>query len=487
MRARPLNAGSHVRRRSAFARLAAPLTARRRLALISSIAIAFGFASACARAETFDVETAFQTIAEVGRSTSIDVDSDGAPHIAHTGERMGEGLWYSSRIGDEWTHECVRGLLYSQYASLQLDGADEPHIALSGGPQFALNYARRSAGVWTFEIVDPGQSSYCSLELDAAGNAHVAYRQQQSRVGYARRDGSGWAIEIVDGVSEGYSSSLDLDTAGQPHIAYIDFRTGFLDLRYARKVGGAWIIEVVDDGGASSIGVGCALALDSLDTPHIAYRDATLSDLRYARKVGSVWVRQVVDDGSGIATGYDAAIAIGPGRNPRLIYHVRQSPSFDGDVFYATRSGSTWAISTVDTEGSVGGFESIDVDDAGRTHIAYQVDWVEDLKYAVSALPTDVPPSATFERMLLVTPNPAGLDGAEIRFRVAETGAGALALYDASGRRIVVLRDGTLSAGENAIRWNGRDASGRTVAPGVYFARLEAGAMSHTERLVLVR
>jgi hypothetical protein len=52
---------------------------------------------------------------------------------------------------------------------------------------------------------------------------------------------------------------------------------------------------------------------------------------------------------------------------------------------------------------------------------------------------------------------------------------------------VIVLREGVLGAGEAMVHWGGFDASGQRVAPGVYFARLDVGAQSHTERLVLVR
>jgi hypothetical protein len=37
------------------------------------------------------------------------------------------------------------------------------------------------------------------------------------------------------------------------------------------------------------------------------------------------------------------------------------------------------------------------------------------------------------------------------------------------------------------VEWDGRDAHGRAVASGVYFARLEAGDRSESRRIVLLR
>ena len=38
-----------------------------------------------------------------------------------------------------------------------------------------------------------------------------------------------------------------------------------------------------------------------------------------------------------------------------------------------------------------------------------------------------------------------------------------------------------------SVRWNGRDQSGRTVAPGIYMVRAEAGGRSATRRVIRMR
>jgi hypothetical protein len=62
------------------------------------------------------------------------------------------------------------------------------------------------------------------------------------------------------------------------------------------------------------------------------------------------------------------------------------------------------------------------------------------------------------------------------RFRYTLSGLARvkLAVYDVSGRRVRTLVDDRVrEAGRHEIVWNGRDQAGRSVAPGVYFARLE--------------
>ena len=44
-----------------------------------------------------------------------------------------------------------------------------------------------------------------------------------------------------------------------------------------------------------------------------------------------------------------------------------------------------------------------------------------------------------------------------------------------------------MSAGEHAVVWTGRDASGIRVPAGAYFVRLRAGDAERTERFVLLK
>jgi len=70
------------------------------------------------------------------------------------------------------------------------------------------------------------------------------------------------------------------------------------------------------------------------------------------------------------------------------------------------------------------------------------------------------------------------------------TGSVAIAVYDAGGRRVRVLHARGLAPGRHHVQWDVRDAGGRRVAPGVYFARVrmshDEGEVSETRRLVVV-
>jgi flagellar hook assembly protein FlgD len=61
-----------------------------------------------------------------------------------------------------------------------------------------------------------------------------------------------------------------------------------------------------------------------------------------------------------------------------------------------------------------------------------------------------------------------------------------MGIYSADGRRVRSLNSGTLSAGQHTFHWDRRDASGRPVAAGVYFVRLEAGGEVRSRRLTIL-
>lgn len=66
-----------------------------------------------------------------------------------------------------------------------------------------------------------------------------------------------------------------------------------------------------------------------------------------------------------------------------------------------------------------------------------------------------------------------------------------VAVYDVAGRLVRVLAEGPIGSGRASVVWDGRDARGRQLASGVYFARLEGQAgerpLSGAGKLVLLK
>ena len=62
-----------------------------------------------------------------------------------------------------------------------------------------------------------------------------------------------------------------------------------------------------------------------------------------------------------------------------------------------------------------------------------------------------------------------------------------LGVYSVQGQSIRVLASGKRSRGYHEAVWDGKDAAGRDVASGVYFAQLRASGLTRTRRMVLAR
>ena len=65
-----------------------------------------------------------------------------------------------------------------------------------------------------------------------------------------------------------------------------------------------------------------------------------------------------------------------------------------------------------------------------------------------------------------------------------------MAVFNLLGQKVVTLIKQTREGGAFAVhvQWNGRDKDGRSLATGVYFYRLQAGAQHvETRKLLLLR
>jgi glycosidase len=98
---------------------------------------------------------------------------------------------------------------------------------------------------------------------------------------------------------------------------------------------------------------------------------------------------------------------------------------------------------------------------------------------------TGVPAAPPVDR-LAAAPNPFA-SSTRLELALAVPGRVRLDIHDVQGRRVATLVDGWRESGAHTVAWDGRDAEGAGVPPGVYFARLVAGGAGRTVKLVRLR
>jgi len=231
---------------------------------------------------------------------------------------------------------------------------------------------------WHIETVDTeaagSTGKFCSLELDSSGFPHIAYlRQTGGDLMYARWTGTAWMIEEVDTVgSFDYGISLALDSENHPHISYS--RYDVHELRYSCWNGASWDTETLISNGFPKREI--FISVDSMDHPYISYNDSGDDGVHCAYHNGVSWTFKLVDSGN------MTSIAIGSNDRPHISYM-----NSDEDLGYARWMGNSWDLQPIDSLSYTCWHNCITLDVNDYPHIVYtSYDFgllePDDLKYA---------------------------------------------------------------------------------------------------------
>jgi hypothetical protein len=166
---------------------------------------------------------------------------------------------------------------------------------------------------------------------------------------------------------------------------------------------------------------------------------------------------------------------------PDEAYMTRSSHVTDGSSFFAG-PGEDEAVSV---ELPYLGFYSVAVFKRTGAYLGESGSYRLHLSDGVTAAePDETPPVRT--ALTSIYPNPFNPQ-TRIAFDLAERSTVRLEIYDLQGTRVRALIEADLAAGRHEATWDGRDGTGRLLATGVYFARLEAGATKEMRKLTLVK
>jgi FlgD Ig-like domain len=87
------------------------------------------------------------------------------------------------------------------------------------------------------------------------------------------------------------------------------------------------------------------------------------------------------------------------------------------------------------------------------------------------------------DNFLQCSPNPFS-ETMELSFHLVKASWVLMQVLDMNGRHVLDLFNGSLPAGQQSIRWDGKDNKGLTVPDGIYFIRLIEGKESHSVKVL---
>ncbi len=176
---------------------------------------------------------------------------------------------------------------------------------------------------------------------------------------------------VVADVADALGSvcDLEIDSTDVPHVIYRN--NTHPSLWYATFAGGAWNTELVDGMGWDTGGIvrtDMALTLDATGVPHIVYiLDVGSSvEARYATRSGGTWLIETIEAGTNFEPHVD--IELGSGGQPVVLY-TRWISGTGYVPRIAARSGAnSWPLST--TSGSFRGGGALELDSGGVMHVS---------------------------------------------------------------------------------------------------------------------
>lgn len=231
-----------------------------------------------------------------GLRSFMEIDA-GKVHILYTkGTPAGDELKYALYDG-VWQIETIDSPVFGSWMSIEIDSQGRPHIAYCDNPSEIRYGIRTGPGTWSIAGLGTGKCGGTSMALDGLDRPHIAYSTTAEHLQYVLLENGVWAFEDVDiDAPTGLDTTIDVDSQNRPHIGYYQLvnRANQNDptrghFKYAtRNIDGSWRTEFIDPEGLTG-DLGSRLRVDADDLPHAAYVysrghlvDLGAYDIRYA-------------------------------------------------------------------------------------------------------------------------------------------------------------------------------------------------------------
>jgi hypothetical protein len=131
-------------------------------------------------------------------------------------------------------------------------------------------------------------------------------------------------------------------------------------------------------------------------------------------------------------------------------------------------------------------------EDIGLVHVYGQAEFLADVLQlfgcviSTTGTPPVVAAGSYHNELFAPTPNPFNPE-TTVRFSLASRGHVALEVFDVTGRKVKTLVNEVRDAGPYSVRWDGKNDAGRSVASGLYFARMESQDFVANQKMTLLK
>ena len=324
----------------------------------------------------------------VGRYTSIAVDTNGRPHISYY-DVMNEDLKYAKQ------EQC--GLWTIDTLDETGDVGRFTSVFLRDGSFPLISYYRKDAEELKLVACDsyscnaPEYPPVFNVRIDtceATGvaeidgkNTVVYFNDNSDELTLATQDSSGGWIPGPITVHNGrvWDFSLTTTQSEKLCLAYIDGGPTSQDLRFAWNINGSWNFTWTEPIDESTVWIdSVSLAMDAHGSAHIAYTRGSL--LKYVKGYlnGNLWAQEDYYTFNEECGGPHCSFAVGSDDVVHIAYYTSAAK-----LGYAKKDpGEEWSTTAADDNSFVGQYNSIAVDSDGNPHISYYDEGNGDLKYA---------------------------------------------------------------------------------------------------------
>ncbi len=341
-----------------------------------------------------------------------------------------------------------------------------------------------------------------SIALDTSDLSGIAYTSWNAGdslhyIKYAHYNELGWDTSLVeyDSVWMPHTNPSDwspvLQFTGE-NVPMIAFHQTLGNPQDTIKIASfdtsldTWIIEPAICGAYG--GAAISFALNSQDYPCLAHGWG--SAVAYSWWDGVSWHTEATGATMGWV-GIRIALALDSLDNPHILYRMDFGP-----IGYCYKRNNVWYTNGW-VETADGNF-SLLLDSNGDPHISFYFwEWdsinqiyIEGIKYAkgtlVGVTEKQIPRTDLRLSILDINPNPF-CTKTHIYYDIAVQTSVEIVVYDVSGRQVKTLLSGEHAPGCYSTVWDGTDDIGRTLPSGIYFIKLEAGNHCAQNKILLIK